>query len=106
MIIGLPATLFSFQVNRVIIKGYRRFDSLDMTPNPAMNIMVGDNESGKSTLLEAVALTLTGKANGRWAGPARKSTRSGSTELPSRSSSQNMGPLSRWPSLRSSSSCI
>lgn len=32
-----------------------------------MNIIVGDNESGKSTLLEAISLALTGKLNGRWA---------------------------------------
>jgi putative ATP-dependent endonuclease of the OLD family len=51
----------------VIIRGYRRFAKLDLKPNPGMNIIVGDNESGKSTLLEAIALALTGKANGRWA---------------------------------------
>ena len=54
-------------INRIILKGYRRFSELDLGPNPGMNIIVGDNESGKSTLLEAVALALTGKANGRWA---------------------------------------
>ena len=30
-----------------------------------MNIVVGDNESGKSTLLEAIALALTGRINER-----------------------------------------
>src|SRR5919112_2387274 len=54
-------------IERVIIKGYRRFVRLDLVPNPGMNIVVGDNESGKSTLLEATALALTGKVNGRWA---------------------------------------
>lgn len=54
-------------INRIIIKGYRRFDKLDVSPNSGMNLIVGDNESGKSTLLEAIALALTGKANGRWA---------------------------------------
>ncbi len=57
----------AIMINRIIIKGYRRFDHLNLIPNPGMNIIVGDNESGKSTLLEAVALALTGKANGRWA---------------------------------------
>ena len=32
-----------------------------------MNIVVDDNESGKSTLLEAISLALTGKINGNWA---------------------------------------
>ncbi len=54
-------------INRIIVKGYRRFGTLDISPNAGMNIIVGDNESGKSTLLEAVALALTGKVNGRWA---------------------------------------
>jgi putative ATP-dependent endonuclease of OLD family len=54
-------------IKRVIIDGYRRFARLDFAPNPGMNIVVGENESGKSTLLEAVALALTGRINGRWA---------------------------------------
>jgi putative ATP-dependent endonuclease of the OLD family len=54
-------------IERIIIKGYRRFDKLDLKPNPGMNIIVGDNESGKSTLLEVISLALTGKLNGRWA---------------------------------------
>jgi len=54
-------------IERIVIEGYRLFSRLDMAPNPGMNIVVGDNESGKSTLLEAIALALTGKINGRWA---------------------------------------
>jgi energy-coupling factor transporter ATP-binding protein EcfA2 len=54
-------------IERIIIDGYRLFDRLEIEPNPGMNIIVGDNESGKSTLLEAIALALTGKINGRWA---------------------------------------
>lgn len=52
-------------IERVIIKGYRRFASLDLALKPGLNLVVGDNESGKSTLLEAVALALTGRINGR-----------------------------------------
>lgn len=54
-------------IERIVIEGYRRFQRLDFVPNPGMNIVVGDNECGKSTLLEAIALALTGKVNGRWA---------------------------------------
>ncbi|UUY01793.1 AAA family ATPase [Svornostia abyssi] len=53
-------------ISRIIIRGYRRFRSLDIEPIQGMNIVVGDNESGKSTLLEAIALALTNKVNGRW----------------------------------------
>lgn len=54
-------------IERIIIDGYRRFERLDLAPIAGMNIIVGDNESGKSTLLEAIALALTGKVNGKWA---------------------------------------
>jgi putative ATP-dependent endonuclease of the OLD family len=54
-------------IDRIIIQGYRIFAKLDLQPQPGINIVVGDNESGKSTLLEAIALALTGKINGRWA---------------------------------------
>ena len=54
-------------IERVIVRGYRIFREFEFKPNPATNIIVGDNESGKSTLLEALALALTGRINGRWA---------------------------------------
>jgi putative ATP-dependent endonuclease of the OLD family len=55
-------------IHRVIISGYRCFEHLDFEPNGGLNVVVGDNESGKSTLLEAIALALTGRSNGRWLG--------------------------------------
>ena len=33
-----------------------------------MNIIVGNNDAGKSTLLEAISLVLNGRLNGRWIG--------------------------------------
>lgn len=54
-------------IERIIIKGYRLFKDLDMHPNKQMNIVVGDNEAGKSTLLEALSIALTGRVNGKWA---------------------------------------
>lgn len=41
------------------------FRELDIEFNPDINIIVGDNESGKSTLLEAINLALNGSLNGR-----------------------------------------
>lgn len=49
----------------VIIKNYRIFKNLHFEPNPAMNIIVGDNEAGKSTLIEAIGMALEGRVNGR-----------------------------------------
>ena len=54
-------------ITRIIINGYRLFDGFEWEPNSGTNIIVGDNEAGKSTLLEAIALALTGRLNGRWA---------------------------------------
>lgn len=52
-------------IERVIVKNYRRFDSLDIRFLPDFNIIVGDNESGKSTLLEAINLALKCQINRR-----------------------------------------
>ncbi|MFF0229792.1 ATP-dependent endonuclease [Micromonospora sp. NPDC005254] len=52
-------------IKRIVIDGYRKFDHLDIEPTARMNILVGDNESGKSTLTEAIYLALSGKINGR-----------------------------------------
>lgn len=52
-------------IEKVKIRGYRKIQDLTFIPNPHVNILVGDNESGKSTLLEAIGLALTGRINGR-----------------------------------------
>lgn len=52
-------------ITRAIIKNYKRIRSLDIPFNPSMNIIVGDNETGKSTLLEAINIALTGQLNRR-----------------------------------------
>lgn len=54
-------------IDRIIVRGYRIFRDLELEPNAGTNIIVGDNESGKSTLLEAIGLALTGRIGGRWA---------------------------------------
>jgi len=53
-------------IERVVIQGYRIFNNLNLKLNPDMNIVVGHNESGKSTLLEAISMTLTGRIHGHW----------------------------------------
>lgn len=49
----------------VHVRNYKIFDAFDLSLNPDLNIVVGDNEAGKSTLLEAVELALTRKLGGR-----------------------------------------
>ena len=52
-------------IERVIVKNYRVLRSADINLDPEMNIVVGDNESGKSTLLEAINLALRCQLNRR-----------------------------------------
>ena len=54
-------------ITKIKIHGYRKFKDLTLDPNPRLNLIAGANESGKSTLMEAIALALTGRINGRWA---------------------------------------
>jgi putative ATP-dependent endonuclease of the OLD family len=52
-------------IERVIVKNYRKLASADIRFRPDFNIIVGDNESGKSTLLEAINLALKNQINRR-----------------------------------------
>lgn len=52
-------------IRKIKIQGYRIHKNLSVEPNRKFNLIVGANESGKSTLMEAVALALTGRINGR-----------------------------------------
>ncbi|WQD12870.1 MAG: AAA family ATPase [Lawsonella clevelandensis] len=52
------------RLSKVQILGYRRFREFTFEPTPGINIIVGGNEAGKSTLIEAITLALTGHVNG------------------------------------------
>jgi putative ATP-dependent endonuclease of the OLD family len=52
-------------ISRVVIKNYRCLSDSVIELNRNLNIIVGDNECGKSTFLEAVYLGLSGQLNGR-----------------------------------------
>lgn len=40
------------------IEGFKKFAELDIMFNEHMNILVGENEAGKSTILEAIKIVL------------------------------------------------
>ena len=40
------------------IEGFKKFRKFDMEFNPKVNILVGENEAGKTTILEALKLVL------------------------------------------------
>ena len=52
-------------ITRVHIEGYRRLASFDLELNESVNVIVGDNETGKSSVLEAINLVLTRRFEGR-----------------------------------------
>lgn len=53
------------QIDKVVVRNYRCLRHATVLLNPGLNIIVGDNEAGKSTLLEAIHLALSCQLNGR-----------------------------------------
>jgi predicted ATPase len=53
------------RIKKVVVENYRCLRKTVVSLSPDLNILVGDNECGKSTLLEAINLTLTGQLSGR-----------------------------------------
>lgn len=54
-------------ITKIKIHGYRIYDEFILEPNQRLNLIVGANEAGKSTLMEAIALALTGRISSRYA---------------------------------------
>lgn len=52
-------------VERLKIHNYKCFRNFEIEFNDGLSIIVGNNEEGKSTILEALQLTLSGMLNGR-----------------------------------------
>lgn len=56
-------------IKRIIIENFKCFEGkFSLELNNRLNILVGDNEAGKSTVLEAIHLALTGWIYGRYLG--------------------------------------
>lgn len=53
-------------IRKIVLKNFKRFQDATIQFTPGLNMIVGDNESGKSTLLEAINLGLTKRTNGRF----------------------------------------
>lgn len=51
-------------IRKIVVKNYKLLKDEVITLNPELNIFVGDNDSGKSTILEALSIITTGKLNG------------------------------------------
>lgn len=51
-------------LRKVLIKNYRTFKDFELELRPGVNVLIGDNDAGKSTLLEAINLALTCRVRG------------------------------------------
>ncbi len=52
------------RVKELRIENYKIFKAINVLFNDNVNIFVGENDSGKTTILEALSMVLTGKING------------------------------------------
>ncbi len=53
-------------IEKIYVENFKTLDKLELSFNDDLNIIVGDNETGKSTLLEAINMALTGQMYGRY----------------------------------------
>lgn len=51
-------------IYKLKIINYKLFQNITIEMNDDINIFVGENDSGKTTVLEALSMVLTGKING------------------------------------------
>ena len=57
----------SIVINKVVIENFKTYKGrFELELNEGLNVIVGDNEAGKSTILEALNLALTGQLYGRY----------------------------------------
>lgn len=50
------------QVTRLDIRDFRHFDAISLTPMPGLNLLVGDNGAGKTSVVEALHLLAYGRS--------------------------------------------
>ena len=52
------------RIKELRVENYKIFKTINILFNDNVNIFVGENDSGKTTILEALSMVLTGKING------------------------------------------
>lgn len=60
-----PEQVSKMHIKSLVVKNYRTLKDVYIVFNEHLNIVVGDNETGKSTVLEAINLALNCRLNGR-----------------------------------------
>ena len=53
----------SFKIVKIRLINFKRFIDYTVFPNDRVNILVGDNEVGKSSILEAIDLVANGNVH-------------------------------------------
>ena len=53
-------------LSKLVVTNYRVFESLTLELKKGLNILVGDNDAGKTTVMEAIQLALTNRLGGQW----------------------------------------
>lgn len=51
-------------IQRILVKGFRILRDFDWAPQNGVNVIVGDNAAGKSTILDAIELAMRCRVNG------------------------------------------
>ena len=53
-------------IDKIYVENFKALEKMELCFNDDLTIIVGDNETGKSTLLEAINMALTGQIYGRY----------------------------------------
>ncbi|MGQ7857240.1 ATP-dependent nuclease [Pedobacter sp. WC2501] len=51
------------QIQKIILKNFKRFETFFVTFQPDLNLLIGDNEAGKSSILTAIDIVASGSKN-------------------------------------------
>ena len=46
-------------IERLVLSNFKKFDSLEIEFDPDLNLLIGDNEAGKSSILMALELVMS-----------------------------------------------
>ena len=52
------------KISKIRVQNYKLLRDVCFEINPDMNVFVGENDAGKSTLLEVISIISSGKLNG------------------------------------------
>ena len=54
------------RINQIAIHGYKKFKDFQLTFHDGLNVIIGENESGKTTIIEAINILKENGYKGVW----------------------------------------